>query len=116
MTDTAPRTARELINAGVIPEPPIDATDADMSGWADSRTDLTIHKVEYKNTEEYGGIYEIVAATPDGKLALFSMWENPRRDAFLTGLMQVTTEGPVSGVRVVNSGSPKKPFWLLAPM
>lgn len=113
MPTTTHRTLKELAAEKGRNLSPDYLTKDEESRLADSDTPLTIEKADVRVTQEYGDIYEVVCSTPDGRRFILSFWANPQRDDTMLTLVDLTKEGPVSGVKLVNTGTKAKPFYLL---
>ena len=115
MTEQPTRTLAALAQANNLQLAPTEMTEEEMKDLDKNRTDLTVLSVQSDEVEGIGTKYAYTFHTGDGQPHMFSLWANIQRDATAIALMQLCMDGPVSGVRLVNQGTDKKPFWLIVP-
>lgn len=115
MTEQTPRTLAALAQAANLQLAPVELTEDEMKQLDKERADLTVLAVTLDVVEGIGDKYSYTIARPNNSPAFISLWSNIQRDATALALMQLCQEGPVSGVRLVNQGTDKKPFWVIVP-
>jgi hypothetical protein len=107
MTEQQPvRNIADLINAGSLqqPERQLDATAKEA--LAKAGTPFTITRIDTANDPEYGECWDIYAQLPDGPVN-FRLYANERRDPFITSLATALVSGPITGLRLMSTGTRK---------
>lgn len=115
MTDSPNRDLKNLAAiAGVDLAPEYIGQEA-LVKIANAEEPLTCEAVDVRNVEGFGDVYELTLRRASGERFLVSMWNHAQRDSTCLALAQLTQDGPVTGVKLTNTGSGKKPFLLIQP-
>jgi hypothetical protein len=110
------RNFGELLAENKAELSPGEIDDQLLNKLAVTSDPVKIYEVTADEKEEYGNLYTITFQASDGTMYMKSLWHNPQRDATLNSLMRNLADGPISGLRWVNRGSEKKPFFVLVPV
>lgn len=113
MADQPTRTLREAAAAANIDLSPDYITADEQEKIAQSGEVLVCESCSAKSVEGLPDVYEFVMRRADGRRFITSMWDNARREGNAVALMQLTQDGPVGGVVIINAGTKAKPFYIV---